>query len=497
MKKKIWLISIICILLCLGVGVVGYFYINRSGITKEDKERLETEEYQAVFASMYDISSFAEADFETYRGLRTVCLQGRLRGFADFTRLKELVFTETKTPQVVYLGIDPVMLWKKAGYQEEKWLAALQESIGTMITENNGIPFEITLPFPKQDYWLELSEAELTESLIVYQKTVDYLSTFDNVVLFFFGAQDWLICNPENYRNEFCLNEKLAHFFLLSTVCDKKFVVNSESMQGELSILANYVLEEQATPTIYPDLSDWEMVFFGDSIIALEDSSSAVPEVLAGFSKATVYDCAKGGISASYTGKDEYYFPAITEAFLTGQTTNYEAEENMVRGIKNFHESASADKRLCFVINFGLNDYFSGYAPDSQENLWDISTYGGALRTGIQNLKDVYPDALIIVATPNPISFYNYGMLPVGDAGYVLNDYIVVARQVAEDMEVICLDNYVRLGITQENCSEYLLQDGVHLNGRGRLCYAKALIELIEENLYFALPEESVRVFGE
>ena len=31
--------------------------------------------------------------------------------------------------------------------------------------------------------------------------------------------------------------------------------------------------------------------------------------------------------------------------------------------------------------------------------------------------------------------------------------------------------------------------DGVHLNGRGRLQYAKALIEIIEKNYYTALSE--------
>ncbi len=489
MKKKTWLISIISVLLCLGLGLAGYYYINRSGITELDRTRLTTEEYQAVFASMYDISTFAEADFETYRGLKTVCLQGKLRGFADFARLKELVFTEAKTPLVVYLGLDPALLWKKAAYKEEKWLTGLQENLYPLLEENSGVKFEITLAFPKLDYWMTLSEAELEERIIVYQKTVELLSGYDNVVLFFYGAQDWLICNEGNYINDFCLNEEMAHFFLLSTVCDKKFVINPESIQGELAYLKNFVLQEQKQPTDYPDFSNWEIVFFGDSIIALEDSSSAVPEVVAGFSKATVFDCAKGGIAASYTGEDEYYFPAITESFITGQTTNYEAGENLVNGINAFHNTSSADKNLCFVINFGLNDYFQGYEPDNKENPWDMSTYGGSLRTGIENLKDVYPNAMIIVATPNPISFYDFGMSPTGEGGYVLEEYVTVARQVAEEMGVLCMDNYAKLGITPENSAEYLLTDGVHLNGRGRWCYAKALISYMGENIFVALQE--------
>lgn len=488
MKKKICIISIIGVLLCLGLGIAGYFYLNRSGITEADRMRLSTEEYQAVFASMYDISSFKETDFETYRGLKAVCLQGSLRGFGDFGQLKELVFTEGRTPQVVYLGIDPALLWEKAACKEEKWIAGMQENVFPMIEENSGVEFEITLAFPKLDYWTALSEAEIEECITVYQKTVELLSGYDNVIVFFYGAQYWLICNERNYVNDFCLNAEMAHFFLLSTVCDKKFVVNSESMQGELSYLKDYVLQEQKQPATYPDFSNWEIVFFGDSIIALEDSSSAVPEVVEGFSKATVFDCAKGGIAASYSGEDEYYFPAITESFITGQTASYEAEENVVKGINAFHKTSSADNNLCFVINFGLNDYFQGYEPDNRENSWDISTYGGSLRTGIANLQEVYPDAMIIVATPNLISFYDFGTLRTGEGGYVLEEYVDVAKQVAEEMGVLCMDNYVQLGVTQEN-SEIYLMDGVHLNGRGRLCYAKALISFMEANILVALQE--------
>jgi poly-D-alanine transfer protein DltD len=45
------------------------------------------------------------------------------------------------------------------------------------------------------------------------------------------------------------------------------------------------------------------------------------------------------------------------------------------------------------------------------------------------------------------------------------------------------------LGITPENSAEYLLTDGVHLSGKGRLCYAKALISFMEANILVALQE--------
>lgn len=62
-------------------------------------------------------------------------------------------------------------------------------------------------------------------------------------------------------------------------------------------------------------------------------------------------------------------------------------------------------RRLCFVINYGLNDYFSGYAVDDPEDPYDTVTYCGALRTGIRSLQEAYPDALILLAAPNYITF--------------------------------------------------------------------------------------------
>lgn len=489
MKKKICIISFIGILLCLGLGVAGHFYMNRSGITEAERTRLTTEEYQAVFASMYDISSFTEEDFESYRGLKTICVQGELRAFADFKTLEELVFTDNKMPQVVYLGIDPAECWEKAGGKEEKWLANMQDNLGNMIAQNSAVSFEIMLPFPTQEYWLELTEEEMTEYLKAYQKTVDYLTGYDNVILFFYGAQDWLICNQGNYISEFCLNKDMAHFFLLVAFCDHNYAVNSDSMKVELENLQNYILEERKAPKTYPDLSQWEIVFFGDSIIALEDSSSAVPEVVAGFSNISVYDCAKGGATAAFTEGDEDYFTAVVESFLTGQTEKYDAEENMVKGIEEFYNKSTEEKNLCFVINFGLNDYFEGVMPDNEENPWDISTYGGSLRTGISMLKDVYPHAMVIVTTPNFIAYYDYGTEPTGAEGYVLSQYAEAARQVALEMDVLCMDNYTELGINPENWKEFLLADGVHLNGRGRLFYARTLISFMKDNILVALKQ--------
>lgn len=478
-RKKICVVGIICTMV-FATGILIFLGRSRGGQKQIDNEWVDAEEYQAVFVSMYDISGFSQEDFNAYRGLETVCLQKEWHDYKDFVAWKEEVFSKSRTLQVVYMGIDPIVLWRTAGCREDKWTKDLQDNIGTMIEENSDISFEITLPFPQQDYWIEMSEEEFAECRAVYQKAVDILDAYSNTILYYYGAEEWLIGNLQNYKSDFGLNSEMSHFFLLSTVCDRKFVVDSETMQTELDKLHTYILEEKNNPTIYPDLTGWDIVFFGDSIIALEESSSAVPEVVAGFSGATVYDCAKGGTTATDTGKDEFHFAAVAEVFLTGQTGNYPIDENLIEGTNAFNNRPTPAEKICFVINFGLNDHYGGCKPDNPEEPWDTKSYGGALRNGIRQLKEKYPQALVIIATPSYISTSNFGMMPTGDEGYVLPDYVEVAKQVAKDMGVICLDNYVQLGITADNYEDYLL-DGCHMNGRGRMAYAKYLLETLKK----------------
>lgn len=482
-KKQVAIIAIFFILVvALTMGGV-YYYMTHVGIRRQDVKRLQTEDYQAVFASMYDISNVVEADFVTYRGLCAVKMESDLRGFKDWAKLNELLFPGEKTVDIVYMGLDPVELWRDSRRDEAKWIEDMQAVLCNTIAQQQDVTFEITLAAPHMEYWLDMSEEEVKECLTLYQRTVDMLAGYKNVVMFFYGAQEWLIINPENYSESvFGINEGVAHFFLLSTVCDKKYVVNSVSMQEELKVLDGYIKAEMEEPTQYADLSEWEIVFFGDSIIALEQTTSSIPDMVEVFSKASAYDCAEGGTLASVDYGEGYNFVSFVEAFLNNRTEGYVPEDNFFKGIQAFTQRTTKKDKICFVINFGLNDYFNGVQVDDAEDLYNTHTYAGALRSGIAMLQEAYPKAMIVLTTPSYVDYFDAGTQVNSEVGGVQADYVNAVKTVASQMGILYKDNYVELGINATNSKEYLL-DGCHLNGAGRLEYAQQLVAWLAQNI--------------
>ena len=130
-----------------------------------------------------------------------------------------------------------------------------------------------------------------------------------------------------------------------------------------------------------------------------------------------------------------------------------------------------------FVINYGLNDYYNGAALVS-EDPYDISTYGGALRGGIQKLKEAYPDAQIVLMTPNFTTYFDYGQGRNSEEGGMLEDYAKLALEVAKEQQIEVLDNYHELPITKENWKDYQ-DDGCHLNERGRFLLGSRIAKMI------------------
>ena len=67
--------------------IAGVFLINRELAEEEEDPilRLTGEEYDAFFASMYDISNYSEEDFAHYRGLQTLVLKKNYKAAEDLT----------------------------------------------------------------------------------------------------------------------------------------------------------------------------------------------------------------------------------------------------------------------------------------------------------------------------------------------------------------------------------------------------------------------------
>jgi lysophospholipase L1-like esterase len=198
------------------------------------------------------------------------------------------------------------------------------------------------------------------------------------------------------------------------------------------------------SPADHPDLTDCELVFFGDSVMGNYHDFASIPGVVHALTGATVHNLAIGGSSATRNSDDDNSFPNVVQDFLDHNT-----------------EELSGDKKLCFLINYGLNDYFGGFSIDDYQN---------GLRTGIRALRESYPDARIIVISSNYILSFEKGMARTGDEENVLEDYIAAAEETAAAENVDFLNINDALQWNENNAAKYLV-DSIHPNEEGRFLF--------------------------
>lgn len=480
-NKRVWLILAVILLV---VALVLFLVLrNREDggmVTSEDTWSdpvLDTEGYEAVFATMDGEFYFSEQEFLDYRGLKVVKPSARLEKLEHIWRLTELVSEKSESVHTVYLQINPMQLYKNLedGMQ---WQETLETYMATPIQESEGVTFEILLSYPQLSYLAELTDAEWNEFKQVYFSFVESLSGLENVFVYYLGDKEWLNRNPLNYETDFMVNQMVEKSILLSTFCDRKYTVTPAEMQilfAELEELFGFYRARK-----YPDLSEWSFVFLGDSIIGNDRSTCSVPSVVSAFSGARTYNCAKNGAAATYDREAEVSFLDVTEAIISGDVESIVNVE-LADGIKAFKEEYAGGK-LCFVLNYGLNDYFVGYPTEDKANTYNRETYAGALRTGIGQLKQAYPDALIIVMLPTYTVLYEEGTQIMGDAGAQLTEYRRMACSVAEEMGVLWKDNFTDIPLDIHTHTT-ILADGTHLNEMGRYVLGTQIIIYFEKEV--------------
>lgn len=104
------------------------------------------------------------------------------------------------------------------------------------------------------------------------------------------------------------------------------------------------VQQAVSSPATYPDLSDYDLVFFGDSVMGNYKDFASIPGVIGALTGAKVHNLAVGGSSATRSNGENASFNEVVENLLSTSSL-----------------SLPDDDKLCFVINYGLNDYFEGY----------------------------------------------------------------------------------------------------------------------------------------
>lgn len=442
------------------------------GRMAEDLARLSAQSYESVLLSMHSTQSFQEEDFSVFLNQDALIASHCILDLAELSDYLDCVFRSGNGISHVYLSLDPELLWNAAGGNSRRWSRSLSEYLYPYIEAHPDVPFEILLPYPYIDYWLSFSEKKLDSLLTLYRSLVDGLCAYPNVKTYFPGQEFWLMINPDNYEESlFDVNEIVAQKLFLYTFCDAVYQITPQNGEDVLRSLRETILREKNSPTRYPDLSGWSLVLFGDSILGNFDGSYSIPGYINGLSGATVYNYAVGGSSASLRSEKGSDFPMVADSFLAGDSL-------VSKGCRVFSHGEAPEgaegRKLCFLINFGINDYLSGTPLENPSDPFDITTYKGALRTYVSRLQADFPDACYILISPTHI-INQEGDIP-------LADYCSALQEISEEMDTFYLDNYDSFVITQDNLWDYL-SDGYHPNERGRLAMAADIMYFMEENL--------------
>lgn len=451
LKQSSYKILITGAILLLFTTVELFFLRPLPEAMQEDYRKLSEGEYQLVFLSMYPIDNYTEEGFASRYGhapLLTSYEIPNLSTLKDY--LKEV--NAAGTVSTVYLGVRP---------------EALDGSrLAELLLSYPHISFQVILPHPSMDYWLSLSEKKCDRLLQAYRDFLPPLVNHENIFLYNFTNAQWLIANPDNYENEFLTTPEISDFIMFHTNRDLPYCISHAdpgSVTAYIDALAGLIAHHRTNATVYPDLSDWNIVFFGDSVIGNYTGSVSIPGVTAALTGARVYNMGYGGTCMTKTPEEKPAMTDVATAFVQQKPDLLPVESQAYLGMKEYCDNPPAGQ-LCIVINYGLNDYFSGRSMESDDP-YDIYTFKGATRTCVKMLQDAYPDAHILLNTPNFTDYFDNGTEP--HEGYVMVDYVNALKELAKELNIALLDNYNELGITAGNIRTYS-DDGCHPNEVGR-----------------------------
>lgn len=193
--------------------------------------------------------------------------------------------------------------------------------------------------------------------------------------------------------------------------------------------------------------------------------------------KTKVYNAAVGGTRATidYDDSEWTYGPGSDNSLgkmisiLSGNT-----DVEQLQGIAAYEvmKEAIADKDDIdlVILAYGMNDFLCQVELNNSDRYW--VGFGTALNEGVSGATLACPHAQVMIVAP---SYASYFSIPVQNMGEkALYNYASVACDIAKKRNTLCVDAYNNLGIGIYTADEYL-EDGVHLNEKGRDLYARAI----------------------
>lgn len=258
--------------------------------------------------------------------------------------------------------------------------------------------------------------------------------------------------------------------------------------QTREAVLGMETETEGAEELIEENSTFLQIVFLGDDVFDTPDKINKIPDLTELQCNARVYNLAIKETSASLFEEDDISYEGWTSKSLVGIV-------NVMKGTvsEDLLEDTSAEETMeenidfsqtdYFVIGYGLYDFLRGVPQSNKDQYYDLTTYAGACRYAVDTIREMAPDATIIMCSPGYAQFFEDGFM-TGD-GNTLNhgngtlfDYKGTCEYIAGEKQTEFLDVYEELGINGYTAEDYL-EDGVHLTAAGRQLYADQLSRII------------------
>ena len=390
-------------------------------------------------------------------------------------------FPEDSFPRYFILGIDPYAVFRQSCSNKETFEKNL-EFLYRLSEEHTGTAFHIYLPSDSALFWNSLPDDEKEDAKNSYITLVRYFKDRPNVMLYYVSTQEWVLYSGSiRTAGPFSpiLGDVYDHLLALDlTQNDLRCMVTWANISDEMDRIIHMSSDYEQAMNSYADLTGKNVFFLGDSIFGNYRGSTGVSGFFGDMTGANVYNLSEGGWSAKDVADPSRALGCAFE-YLLGKETEETFEAKCI-GLDSYaaykmaapvlHETTGKDS--LFIVEYGLNDYFSGVPSEK---------YREALDHIITGIKEAYPEAQIVVLSPGYVRIYEDGNEVLGNGtGAPLQEYRDISAEVA--LEADCMLMYLTddFGFTLLESPLYLLPDNVHYNERGRYRIAQCIARMLQ-----------------
>lgn len=433
-----------------------------------DLLKLNSDKYDTVLLSMYDVSNYDISYFDKY--MAWTCISADYC-FSDINLVEDynhFIFSGKNNISQYIFCVDPYIIYSETEFNQADYTALLQKELIDVVNLYENTTFYIYLPSYSITHFANYTIDELSLLRESYYILADSIESCPNVKLYYAGFEEYVYNNPYLYEtgSDCLMLYELENQMLLNNLADIT-LKSADELPNCIDTLINGIIEKRTQPLRTYDFSNYCAVICGDSIFANTTNNFSIQNNLNNFSGMNYILRAIGGSTATT---------------IDGDTTTLKYQLNIDAINDQLISANQTDKQLLFFIEFGLNDYFQGMPLNNSYNKYDENTYSGMIRTGIELIKEEWPDSEIIIFIPGYITMYENGTLKPFYNSHLLNEFRATAQQLAQEYDTYCFDQ-CELGFTQAEADIYLA-DHVHYNEKGLYTVAQSLMNYIYTEIY-------------